>query len=582
MVAALLYLQVCSLVNRLRSQARRLRQPKYLAGAVAGGLYFYFFFLRGFLGGRSRGAAAAMPPEWLEFAEVGGALLLAGLVFLAWFVPEKRASLEFSEAEMAFLFPAPVARRTLIHYRLWRTQLPLLIGAAVMMLLTSRMGARGQAWMHLLGWWFLLCTLELHRLGAAFARTRLADRGLRTGWRRVYVVLLTGLFGLIFYVWARQTWPALSTDDLSDSRAFFGYVGRVADSGPLYWLLLPLRWVVRPMLADSPGAFVWAAGPALGIAVALYAWVLRSQVSFEEASIERAAQRAKVVGAMRSGNWHLAGGTRKAADPFPLPAVGPRPVALIWKNLISMGSVFSVRLWFMVGVGLIAAAGVAKGFFPESTGLKVLGGLPLGLLPMLLLLGPQLLVMDLRQDLVMADLLKTYPVRSWQLVWGEMLAPALVLTGVEWLLIGLGVALFPATSSDPSLADFSRRLAIGVAVAVVAPGINLLSLAVHNATVLLFPAWARPMAGQTHGFEAMGRQILMMAGQVLTLAITLLPAAAIPVLFFWLGRTWMPWLVLLPGTALFALAVLLAEAHAAAHMLGDLFERMDISEESLA
>jgi hypothetical protein len=200
---------------------------------------------------------------------------------------------------------------------------------------------------------------------------------------------------------------------------------------------------------------------------------------------------------------------------------------------------------------------------------------------MLLLLGPQLLVMDLRQDLVMADLLKTYPVRSWQLVWGELLAPALVLTGVEWMLIGLGVALFPATSSDPSLADFSRRLAIGLAVALVAPGINLLSLAVHNATVLLFPAWARPMIGQTHGFEAMGRQILMMAGQVLTLAIALLPAGAMLALLFWLGRTWVPWLVLLPGTALLALAVLLAEAHAAAHMLGDLFERMDISEEPL-
>ena len=44
MIGALIYLQVQSIKNRLRMRLRRLKKPKYLAGAAVGGAYFYFFF----------------------------------------------------------------------------------------------------------------------------------------------------------------------------------------------------------------------------------------------------------------------------------------------------------------------------------------------------------------------------------------------------------------------------------------------------------------------------------------------------------------------------------------------------------
>ena len=44
------------------------------------------------------------------------------------------------------------------------------------------------------------------------------------------------------------------------------------------------------------------------------------------------------------------------------------------------------------------------------------------------MIGPQLLRQDFRQDLPLADLLKTYPLRGWQLALGELLAPAAILT----------------------------------------------------------------------------------------------------------------------------------------------------------
>ena len=44
MTSALRYLLARSFVNSLLARLRRLRQPKYLFGALIGGAYFYFYF----------------------------------------------------------------------------------------------------------------------------------------------------------------------------------------------------------------------------------------------------------------------------------------------------------------------------------------------------------------------------------------------------------------------------------------------------------------------------------------------------------------------------------------------------------
>src|SRR5436853_7586122 len=113
MMAALLFLQLLSFKNRLWVRLRRLKQPKYLVGAIVGGLYFYFYFFRWlFLGGSSaRTAAIAGSVETLALYESIGALVLFVMVLLSWILPRERAALVFTEAEIAFLFPAPVSRR---------------------------------------------------------------------------------------------------------------------------------------------------------------------------------------------------------------------------------------------------------------------------------------------------------------------------------------------------------------------------------------------------------------------------------------------------------------------------------------
>ena len=44
MIPALFYLQYHSTRNRLVTRFKRLKQPKYLFGAIVGGLYVYFYF----------------------------------------------------------------------------------------------------------------------------------------------------------------------------------------------------------------------------------------------------------------------------------------------------------------------------------------------------------------------------------------------------------------------------------------------------------------------------------------------------------------------------------------------------------
>ena len=60
MIRALVYLQVITWWNRLLSQVRRLKRPKYLAGFMVGALYFFLYFIRPIsMGGRAGARAHA-------------------------------------------------------------------------------------------------------------------------------------------------------------------------------------------------------------------------------------------------------------------------------------------------------------------------------------------------------------------------------------------------------------------------------------------------------------------------------------------------------------------------------------------
>src|SRR5262249_28183519 len=134
-----------------------------------------------------------------------------------------------------------------------------------------------------------------------------------------------------------------------------------------------------------------------------------------------------------------------------------------------------------------------------------LGLISLIFLGMSFLLGPQLVRQDFRQDLAMADVLKTYPMHGWQLALGELLAPAVILTAVQWLLVIVAAGL---TANLGQPVPLPLRLAVGVGLAIIAPMLNLLVLIIPNAAVLMFPGWFQTGKEAPQGIEVMGQRLI--------------------------------------------------------------------------
>jgi hypothetical protein len=580
MIGALCYWQACSFWNRLTTRLKRLRQPKYLVGAIVGGAYFYFYFFRFMFAappGRQGGPPVSLAADPALAAGIG-TLALFVVVLVAWLFPRERAALNFSEAEIAFLFPAPISRRSLIHYKILRSQTAILFTTILLTLFTGRWRAGGgEFWISLLGYWVILATLNLHFLGASFVRTWLQDAGV-TVWRRRAAVL--GLLALaigagIFWGGAAMRWP--QAEDFSSLAAFVDYERTLLDSGPLPWLLYPFRLVIGPFLAQSAGAFVVALGPALAIMAAHYLWVIRANVSFEEASVAKAQKLAARIAAVRAGGGTASVPKKAARDPFRLRPAGPPSVAFLWKNLIAAGQHFTARMWLILLLSMFFPAVMIALTARQSPGLMFIGAAALGLLCMSFLMGPQLLRQDLRQDLPAADVIKVYPLRGWQVVLGEILAPVVILTAIQWLLIVLVVVFF---ALPENVFPLPRRLACGLGAVILAPALDFITMLIPNTAALVFPGWI-PMgkeAGQ-RGLEVMGQALIMMFGQVLVFTLALVPAAAVVAAVVFAGHLLGSWAAAVPVGALVAAAVLVGEGGAGILLLGKRFERLDVSAE---
>jgi len=578
MNSALLYLQYHSVKNRTVMRIKRLKQPKYLVGAIVGGLYFYWYFFRTLFGTPTRGQPFALlaSPESQALLESIGALILLIILLLAWIIPHQRAALTFTEAEVAFLFPAPISRRTLIHFKLLRSQTAILFTTLLLTLVTNRLG--GHVWLRAAGFWLILSTVNLHLLGSSFALTMLLDRGISPWQRRLGIlalaVVLTG--GVI--VWGRQTMPAFDLSRFTDLQAVQDYAQQVLTAGPVPYLLYPLRLVVRPFLASNALAFLSALGPAAALLLLHYVWVVRSNVAFEEASVQASQKLAEKLAAVRSGNWQAARKQpRSKRPPFRLRPSGPPAVALLWKNLIGAGQAFTLRIWISLAVfALCASLGVTQA--SGGSGLRpALGMIAAMLLAWSLLIGPQLLRQDFRQDLPLADLLKTYPLRGWQLALGEILAPVAILTCIQWLLLIVILGLFWQT--NPAALGRPERLGLGFGAALIAPMLNLILLQIPNAAALAFPAWFQSAKGGGQGIEATGQRLIFMLGQVLVLLVVLLPAAALFAGVFFLARWLLATFVAIPLASIAAALVLAVEAALGVMLLGWLFDRFDVAAE---
>jgi hypothetical protein len=580
-VGGLVFLRVTTLRNAIVSRFQRLKQPKYLIGAIFGVAYFYFLIFRR-MSAPPRPAAAfaqSLPTDQLPTVAAIGALALTVFVALYWLWPRSRAALTFSEAEIAFLFPAPIGRKTLIHYRTISAQLRILFTSLLLALFSSPWTfLHGGAPVRIVGWWLILATLDLHAVGSSFAITRLLDRGM-TSLRRQ--LLTFAIAALVLGLALGAAWRGLrapNPEDLAGPIAIARYVGSLLTTGPLSWLLLPATWVVRPLLAPNARAFLAALGPALLLYALHYAWVLRAEVSFEEASIAKAEKRAaRRATALRDGtpsNWRTERKARPA--PFKLSSRGRPELAFLWKNLLASASYLRPR------VALIIAAVIVVGCnWATRMELDVLRNV-VAMFAMVgagytFVLGPLLARQDLRLDLPNTDILKTYPLRGWQIVLGEVLAPVAIVTVMLWLML-----LAAALTFQPQHVEWltpGTRMAATLAIALLLPPLCAIQVLVMNAAVVLFPAWIPQGADRGGGIDVIGQRIFFLAGLFFVMIGALLPAAVGAAAIFF-ATLWVVGAPVAAGLAfVVALAVLSVEIGLAIRWLGVRFERFDLSAE---
>jgi len=559
LLRALLYLRLTSVANVVRTRLRRLRQPKYLAGAIAGAAYLWFFFIRGF-GPRSHSQSLA-----LAFgegrAEIFAAVILSAFLLLIWVLPSESPGLSFSEPEVAFLFPAPLSRSQLIHYKLLDGLVTSLLGAMFFALMST--GLRHgwlEALRHFGAWWVLNANLSLHQTFAALAIGRLSTLGLRAGLRRT--LLLGG--------------AALLVAGLVTAAVNYG-VDRLA------FLLWPARLVVRPFLVDQASLYLLALVPPLGLLALQYFAVHRFETPFEEASIVRAQKTAEMVANMRAGKGVRLGGSKQKArrDPFRLGPRLPAEFALFWKNLLAAPPYLNRKVF--LGAIVIIAGGIgwlrAHGEFDGPKIAMAIGFIALVLLGYLLLFGPQLARFDLRGDLLHADMLKAWPLPGWRVVLGGLLAPTYLLSAIAWvLLFTAALALSPLPGKAEWLTP-QLRLAVVAATTLILPALCALQLLVPNGATLLFPAWAPTGKVAGGGMDVMGQRMIFFLGQFLCLLLALLPAVIAAGLTIFLTQ----WLIGPPAAILLAalpvLAILLTELWLGLHWVGLRFEALDISAE---
>lgn len=574
MLSASLYIITCTARNRLRVRLRRLREPRYLFGAIVGVVYFYFTFLARMRGtrmsGEGRRGGRRITPD-VALTVVGGTVTdLVGVGFLVlaalvWVLPMTGGLLDFSEAEVQFLFTAPVSRRSLIIHRLMRSQLGLLFAALISAVAFPSAAMAGRIRLAI-AVWLMLVVMRVYSTGVALSRAKLttADAGARK-LARAPLLVVGGALAVVVSAVVRQ-WRAAPVNDVM---AAFDLIHRAFAGGLPRVLLWPFAAIAKPLFVPLYGPFVAAIASVLGILAGLTLWVLASDEAFQVAADEDTRRRAEKLTRERRP-------VRLRAVGWTLALRGRTEHVFLWKNALQLLRATSGIMLIRYFVPLTVIAATISTLFlraSDARGAAVLLCSVAGAIGMFtVILGPQMLRLDLRDDLQHLDLLKTWPVRAASVIRGEMLFPGVVLTGTAWL--ALGCAGILSAAGFPHL-PLGVRVSGAATAFILAPALVFAQLTVHHAAAVLFPAWV-PIGNQRpRGLDQVGQRLILLAAILLTLVVMLLPGVIVGAVLWFAFYRFVGAAIFVVG-ALICLGIVAIEVLAATEALGPAYEQMDI------
>ncbi len=590
MIGVFSYLLSHSFRNQVKRRIARLREPRYVVPFAAGLLWFGMWILRPLMGGRHVRVAdwGMLPPDVREALVFVGGVAIFLWIALLWILPSKKAALAFSPAELHFLFPAPITRRQLVQYKLMQAQMGILFGALISAFFSGARLTQPSGWARLLAIWLFFAIGHLHGIGASFVRTDLIEAGWSGVRRRLLSIAVVLVIVIGVVVSAREAWTALADAAASwigpsgePSFERFGVFSRAlahaGNSGIGGVVLWPFLALPRLLLANTPAEFLRYGGIGALILLVHYVWVVRSDTSFEEASLElsqkvAAKRAARIEGVQRGGRLVKRAGT----FPWKLSPKGRPEVALVWKNLVNLSRVTPFRALFALGAFLLAMITWTIQISHGREGLWLIVALLASQVAAFTsVFGPVFMRNDLREDLFRIDMIKTMPIAGHAVVWGEILGSWIALAALQWLMVLLGMfALVMSGATSIGQVSAPWLFAAGGAAIVVLPALTLVAVALQNALVVIFPAWVQVGNNRGRGFEASGTRVLTLFGTLFALSVVALPAAASGGIAAWLLSPLIGPACAIVG-AVIAAAWMLAEVAFACRLLGGLLERLD-------
>jgi hypothetical protein len=544
--------------------------------ALAGLAYVYFFILRraGHTAARSS-VRQTISPDYFPLIEIGFAVVLLIVVLAPWFWPGGKG-MSFTEAEIQFLFPAPISRSALIRFRLLKGQIGIIFGTLISVFVFGRGSMFPHPWFLLGTVWLVYSFLFCYSMAASLSKASLIEHGVSGLRRQFWVIGLVALTLVSIAAWVRWYIPPPKISELPAPEEIFRWIAAIAESGPAFYFLWPFRALIHPAFSADVTTFLFRMIPALGILAVTYVWVLGSDARFEEASVERAEKVARALEAGRSGKQGVLAirAAKSRRPPFSLAPSGAPAVALLWKNLISAGRM-RLRIVLVI-LTLVAVIGMSA--MNSGGGVRIawtiIGSTTAGMACFFTILGPMMFRDDLRNDLLQSDVIKSLPISGRDVVLGEVLAPCVILALAEWTLILIAGFALPSLGKTPLLTV--HRIAFGLGAAILFPCISLIGVLLQNIAALLFPGWMQLGKAQPRGIEATGQRLITMAGTVVVIALAALPAGMAFTVCFFAGY-WLVGLGIVPLAAIAAACVMLAEAWMAVTWMGTLFERFDPS-----
>ncbi|MGZ4810723.1 MAG: putative ABC exporter domain-containing protein [Thermoanaerobaculia bacterium] len=567
MTRTFVFITLHSLKNRVLGQLRRLKQPRYLVSSIAGLAYLWFISFRHLFQGGAIGArrAAVMSGGGIDIVSV----VFLVLMILAWALPGDTGGLEFSEAEIQFLFPAPISRRQLLLYKIIRMQVPTLFSSAIMAFIGFRRA-------NFLGFWLAFGVLSVYFVMTAMGRARLRLAGIGFLARVAAVVII--LVALSWFLTTQIDWTALGAslkalgpnNPTAKMRTVNAQFQKPAIA---IVLLIPHILASAAFPASLPQLAISILG-VLALGTVFFLIAARLNVSFEEASV--VASQAKLARSER--RRERGAGTfvafKRIPPLFRLDTRRGPEMAIFWKNLIAGLRVSSA--WML----LMAVPFVVLGVSALVSGHRFLSPatatLALFLSAFVPLIAPDIVRHDLRCDLVRIDLLKSYPISGERLVAAEIAAPLMIIASIEVLLLTFSaVILNLAGATSKLLAFFASPSFIVVALMFAIPicGAQLL---IRNGVAVLFPAWALRSKEDVRGFVATGQRLIVLAGNLLLLVVLLVPAAIVFLPAYWAAHHFFSGspLALAVATAPSA-ALLVFEIYWGVHLIGEQFDNLD-------